>query len=210
MKTKLHILLLEDNLADAELIAQELEAADLSFSIARVETESEFRQQLRTKPDLVLSDHGLATFDGFRALAITREAALELPFIFVSGSNSQQMIVEMFELGATDYVFKRDIKDLKLAVKTALEPAQATELSAATLPPKPLPAAPAAPVRRPAIKPIIDQLLFCPQCHQAWDDSGNRVIIEDYCGHHIETVIYCHVCMECDALQNSTPEPVRI
>ena len=200
MKAKLQILLLEDSLTDAELIAHELEASGFSFSLARVETESDFRQQLSTNPDLILSDHGLPVFDGFRALEIVRETRPELPFIFVSGSNSQQMIFEMHELGATDYVFKRDIHDLKYAVQSALMslPVPATvpgssAKSAATLSLTPSPFFPAVGV----IGPAIDHLHFCPQCHEAWDEAGNTVLIEDYCGHHVETVVSCYICAKC-------------
>ena len=187
-------MLLEDNVADAELIAHELEATGLSFTLARVETESEFRQQLRAKPNLVLSDHGLPTFNGFRALEIVRETRPELPFIFISGSNNQQMVVEMYELGATDYVFKRDIKDLRCAVKSALEAAQEVESPAQSESPPPSAKPPLMP---PAIKPVVDHLSYCPQCHQAWDEDGNTVLIENYCGHHVETVVYCHICLKC-------------
>ena len=197
MKAKLQILLLEDSLADTELIAHELEAAGFSFSLARVETESDFRQQLNANPDLILSDHGLPVFDGFRALEIVRETRPELPFIFVSGSNSQQMILEMHELGATDYVFKRDIHDLKYAVQSALMPLPV---------PTTVPVSPIKPVATlsltpspmlPAVGAVVDHLHFCPQCHEAWDEAGNTVLIEDYCGHHAETIVSCHVCLKC-------------
>jgi CheY-like chemotaxis protein len=198
MKRTLQILLIEDSAADAELIAHELEATGFLFSLARAETESEFRQYLRAGPDLILSDHGLPQFSGFRALEIVRGTRPHLPFIFVSGSNDQQMVVEMYELGATDYVFKRDLQDLRCAVKNAFEPEPKVEVDA---PPKPImPTAlmpPAASVLLPAVKPVIDHLSFCPHCHQARDEAGNNVLIEDYCGHHVETMVSCHVCAEC-------------
>src|SRR5688572_5360282 len=108
MKTKLRILLLEDDAADADLIEHELESAGLAFHLARIQTEAELRHELDSEePDLILSDHGLPTFDGFAALEIVRETRPELPFIFVSGSNDQGMVARMYEQGATDYVFKR-------------------------------------------------------------------------------------------------------
>ena len=72
VKTDLQILLIEDNAADAELIAHELTAGGFSFSLITVETEVAFRRELKGKPDLILSDHGLPAFNGFRALEITR------------------------------------------------------------------------------------------------------------------------------------------
>src|SRR5271154_6663973 len=122
MKTNLRILLLEDSHLDAELMERELTRDGFSFSLARIETEVELRRELdTTPPDLVLSDHGLPTFDGFKALEIVRKLRPQLPFIFVSGSNDQQMVFDMYEQGATDYVYKRDLKDLEVAVHAALE-----------------------------------------------------------------------------------------
>src|ERR1043165_9823697 len=127
MKRKLRILLVEDHLVDAELIAEELERDGFSFSLKRIETEAEFLQALaEATPDLVLSHHGLPTFSGIRALEIAREQYPELHFIFVSGSNDQAMVMEMYERGATDFVFKHDLGDLKSAVRQAFE---ASEMS---------------------------------------------------------------------------------
>ena len=123
MQPKLRILLVEDDVVDAELVAHELEASGFSFSLTRVQTEADFRRELeKGLPDLILSDHGLPSFSGFKALEITREVSPELPFIFVSGSNDQGMVADMYVDGATDYVFKRDLGDLKAAVLRALNP----------------------------------------------------------------------------------------
>src|ERR1041385_3736298 len=123
MQPKLRILLVEDDVADAELVAHELEASGFSFSLTRVQTEADFRRELeKGLPDVILSDHGLPSFSGFKALEITRAASPDLPFIFVSGSNDQGMVADMDVDGATDYGFKRDLGDLKSAVLRALNP----------------------------------------------------------------------------------------
>src|SRR5215216_6372845 len=86
-----------------------------------IQTEAELLRELEPQPpDLILSDHGLPSFDGFTALDIVRKRDSKLPFIFVSGSNDQGMVTEMFDRGATDYVYKHDIADLRTAVTQAL------------------------------------------------------------------------------------------
>src|SRR5580692_776016 len=98
MKSALHILLLEDSSLDACLIERELRDASVPFRLTKIESESQLRRELLIDhPDLILSDHNLPSFDGFTALKIVREQFPRLPFIFVSGSNDQQMILEMFE-----------------------------------------------------------------------------------------------------------------
>jgi DNA-binding response OmpR family regulator len=191
MKTNLRILLLEDSHLDAELIERELTRDGFSFSLARIETEVELRRELdTTPPDLVLSDHGLPTFDGFKALEIVRKLRPQLPFIFVSGSNDQQMVFDMYEQGATDYVYKRDLKDLEVAVHAALE-----------MPPAAQPAATPASELVPAVSIFPSgHLSLCPLCHRARDEAGRIVQMQDYCDHCVESVVVRQVCADCERL----------
>lgn len=199
-------MLLEDNVADAELIERELQAAGFSFSLARVQTEPEFRQELAVSaPDLILSDHGLPSFGGFKALKIIREEQPQIPFIFVSGSNDQGMVVEMYELGATDYVFKHDLGDLKAAVQDALEAPR--KISPADTLHRPPPRAqselnlhlPPISTVPPETTPRQDHLRFCPRCHRSWDTAGQLVELEDYYpGNPAEIVVALQTCAECN------------
>lgn len=205
MIEKLQILLLEDSVFDAELIKHELREAGFSFSLTRVETKAMFLEALERKPDLILSDHGLLSFSGFSALELVRANFPQLPFIFVSGSNDQEMVVDMYEQGATDYVFKRDLKDLRSAVHHALEPQPETPPTQTETTPPPaesgqvelelkLPALPPVP---PVFAPVIGHLLFCPRCRRTRDESGNIVRMEDYCGSRVEIIVLRQVCGEC-------------
>ena len=125
MKRDIRILLLEDSLLDVYLIEQGLKAANLSFDLVPIESERELLRELESNlPDLVISDHGLPSFDGFAALRIVRQKSLDLPFIFISGSNNQGMVAKMYEKGATDYVYKKELDQLNGAINRALNPAQ--------------------------------------------------------------------------------------
>lgn len=122
MKTKLQILMVEDSVADALLIEYALRRAGLSFESKRVETRDEFIGEIRRiEPNLILSDHGLPTFDGFTALQIAQDTCPQVPFIFVTGANDQAMMIEMIDSGATDYVFKNRLGDLVPAIERALQ-----------------------------------------------------------------------------------------
>src|SRR5205823_2381032 len=77
----------------------------------------------RKRFDLILSDFALPTFDGFSALAIARELAPDLPFIFVSGAMGEDRAVESLRSGATDYVLKQRLTRLGPAVVRALREA---------------------------------------------------------------------------------------
>jgi CheY-like chemotaxis protein len=191
VKTKLRILLVEDSHADADLIALELSAAGFDFDLARIESEAELRREMETdKPDLILSDHGLPSFDGFTALAIVRQMNPELPFIFVSGSNNQAMVARMFEEGATDYVFKNDLHDLSPAMHEALTPPSS---------PYPSPVVEAPQARPPTITDVLTRLWFCPSCLHTRDEQGVTVESLEYFRNHNQVVVVHELCDPCRA-----------
>ena len=193
MTPTLSILLLEDDAADAELIRHTLNASGFSFRLDMICTEAELREHMEKKvPDLILSDNGLPSFSGFKALKIVRATHPDLPFIFVSGSNDQGIVTKMYDEGATDYVYKRDIKDLKSAVLRALEPETARE-------PELKLQIPPTSKTQPVFSRGIIHLLFCPQCRRMYNDAGGIVRVEASCETHAEVVIYRQRCLECEA-----------
>jgi CheY-like chemotaxis protein len=195
---KLRILLIEDSAIDARLIERELSSAGYSFSLVQIETEPELRRELGPPPpDLVLSDHGLPSFDGFTALKIVRENYPKLPFIFVSGSNHQGMVLDMFDKGATDYVYKQDMRDLHEAVRQALSPESAPPAAPTSEAAQPefklaLPPASGQPIGMPH-----GRVTFCPRCLRACDELGTAVRLENYLGGHDEVVVLRQVCPDC-------------
>ena len=197
MSEKLRILLIEDSAIDARLIQRELSSAGYSFKLVQIENEAELRRELGPPPpDLVLSDHGLPAFDGFTALKIVREQYPKLPFIFVSGSNHQGIVLDMFDKGATDYVYKQDMRDLHEAVRQALSPenASATPTSEADQPEFKLQLPPAS---SQTIGMPHGRVTFCPRCSRASDELGSPVRLENYLGGHDEVVVLRQVCPDC-------------
>jgi DNA-binding response OmpR family regulator len=73
MSEPLHILILEDRATDAELVLREVRKEGIEFAALRVETEDDFRRQLREfRPGLILSDYSLPAYDGLSALEVAR------------------------------------------------------------------------------------------------------------------------------------------
>lgn len=125
MKNELRILVLEDVPADVVIINHELRAAGLAFQAKRVETREDFLHELaENPPDVILSDHGLPSFDGFSALSIARDQCPETPFIFVTGSMGEELAIDSLRSGATDYVLKSRISNLAPAIQRALRLAE--------------------------------------------------------------------------------------
>ncbi len=125
MKEKIKILILEDVSFDAELIEYELRREGIQFSSKVVEKENDFINSLNEyKPDLILADHSLPSFDGVSALKIAMEKSPDTPFFFVSGKIGEEFAVEMLKTGATDYIFKNNLSKLTPAIHRALKEAE--------------------------------------------------------------------------------------
>ncbi|BCU07886.1 response regulator [Allochromatium tepidum] len=121
----LRLLLLEDNPADAELNERVLRRAGLVFESRRVETREDFLAALDDfRPDAILADFGLPSFDGLTALRLTRERAPERPFIFVTGALGEESAVELLHNGASDYILKDRLTRLPDALTRALTAAR--------------------------------------------------------------------------------------
>ncbi len=118
---QLRLLLLEDNAADAELIAALLAKAQPGYEFTRVETESEFRSTLKSEPiDLILADYSLPTFDGLSAIKIVQDVCPDVPCILVSGVLGEERAVEALKAGATDYIVKQRLELLAPAINRAI------------------------------------------------------------------------------------------
>jgi signal transduction histidine kinase len=117
----LRIVLLEDNEPDAELIQQTLLDSGKNVSITTVNTLEEFEGELGTRPpDIILSDYWLPTFDGGMALEIAKQLMPDVPFIFITGTLGEEVVIEMLKKGATDYVMKNRLARLAPAIDRAL------------------------------------------------------------------------------------------
>jgi signal transduction histidine kinase len=125
VKKDIRILLVEDENTDAELTKFALREGGLSFTVERAETREEFVRELeRQRPDLILSDYALPTFDGFTALSLAQQKAPGTPFIFVTGTMGEEVAIETLKNGATDYVLKNRLSRLVPAVHRAMREAE--------------------------------------------------------------------------------------
>ncbi|TAL73725.1 MAG: response regulator [Bacteroidetes bacterium] len=117
----LRILLAEDNPTDAELEVVQLRKAGLMFEHARVDTRDGFIKALNDfKPDIIISDYIMPSFNGLQALKEVKEFNPEIPFILCTGSMNEETAVDCLKAGADDYVIKEHITRLPFAVKEAL------------------------------------------------------------------------------------------
>ncbi|MCK4241633.1 MAG: PAS domain S-box protein [Candidatus Atribacteria bacterium] len=124
MKKILNLLILEDNPADAELAVKELEKEGFVIEWSLVETEEAFREALNQKPEVILADYSLPSFDGLSALKIKQEISPTIPLIIISGTIGEEFATECIKTGATDYVLKDKLFRLVPVIKRALKEAE--------------------------------------------------------------------------------------
>ncbi|HEY3500834.1 MAG TPA: sigma 54-interacting transcriptional regulator [Polyangiaceae bacterium] len=118
---KLGVVIVEDSLADAEILEYEIRKAGFSPTIRRVETEAEYLAAIAERPDVVVADYTLPGFDAMRALELLQARALDVPFIVVTGSVSEEAAVACLHAGAADYLLKDRLARLGAAMSRALE-----------------------------------------------------------------------------------------
>ncbi|MDD4426661.1 MAG: response regulator, partial [Mariniphaga sp.] len=106
-KKSVKILFAEDLPTDVELAVREIQKGGIDFNYKVVDTEIEFRKELdEFEPDIVVSDYSMPTFDGMRALKITRAKSEYIPFVVLTGSMNEETAVACMKAGANDYVIK--------------------------------------------------------------------------------------------------------
>jgi PAS domain S-box-containing protein len=121
----LHLVLLEDNPLDAELIEAHLRSSGLSLDLKRVDSRADFTAALEAVcPDLILADYSLPSFDGLAALEVARATCPGVPFLLVSGALGEERAVELLKAGATDFILKHRLERLVPSVRRALREAQ--------------------------------------------------------------------------------------
>lgn len=115
MQRSIHVLLVEDNSADADLTSETLtesDAVDLSVAKDGVEAlellhnDSSWSDQGR--PTLILLDLNLPRKDGRQVLAVlkTHDLLRRIPVVILSSSESENDITNCYELGANCYITK--------------------------------------------------------------------------------------------------------
>lgn len=121
MMDKIRILYIEDNQDDVLLIGRQLQVAGLNVELVSADSRESYVRLLDTHEfDLVLSDHTLFQFNSIEALKIFKERNLDVPFILVTGTVSEDFAVQILKDGADDYILKDRLHRLPSAIVNAI------------------------------------------------------------------------------------------
>lgn len=122
MKKHLKIILIEDNPSDVFFINRILDKASFTYSMEVVENREGFLKSLTNfRPDLVLSDHSLPSFNSLEAFRLARKVFPDIPFILVTGSVSEEFAVQCMKAGIDDYILKNSLLRLPTSIESLFE-----------------------------------------------------------------------------------------
>lgn len=194
MKKKLiHLLLVEDNPAEARLCMEMLkEVGPGKLKALHVQSLRQARQRIsQLQLDVVLLDLSLPDSSGLNTLTEIRRAGPELPVLVLTGNEDEALAVQAVRGGAEDYLFKSDLQGALLfrAIQYAIQRKKneaererlIRELQAALG----------------EVKRLSGLLPICAACKSIRNDQGYWQQIERYMAEHAEVQFSHGICPEC-------------
>lgn len=116
----IHILILENEPQDAELMVLELRRFGFQVEYVLAKNKPEYLNALHDDYDVILADYSLAQFTAEEAITLLQERGLDVPLIVVTGSVGEETAAGCIKQGATDYLLKDRLGRLGQAVNQAM------------------------------------------------------------------------------------------
>ena len=104
---RIAVLLVEDDIDQAEMVSRVLRRQDATFDVTAVADGPACLDALtRQAYELVLLDYSLPRMNGLEVLAEIRRRGASVPVVMVTGQGDERVAVEAMRTGAADYVIK--------------------------------------------------------------------------------------------------------
>jgi two-component system, cell cycle sensor histidine kinase and response regulator CckA len=119
------LLLVEDSEDACVLIAQEMQGHGYEPLWVRVESAAQMEAALSDSSwDVIVADYMLPGFGALPALELVRRKRLDVPFLVISGSVSEEVVVSLMKAGAHDYIMKGNLTRLVPAIEREISECQ--------------------------------------------------------------------------------------
>ncbi|MDF1538771.1 MAG: response regulator [Candidatus Thorarchaeota archaeon] len=129
MTNDLRVLCIEDSEDDVILLRRNLKKEGYDPLIKQITNAEEMREALSIENwDVVICDYLMPDFDVESALDILQMNNLDIPFIIVSGTISDEAAVAMMKLGAHDYLTKDNLSRLVPAIRREIDEAKIRQM----------------------------------------------------------------------------------
>lgn len=121
MSLPLHVLLIEDSEDDAFLLQRELRCGGYQLTLKQIDTSVAMLTALSVQRwDLIICDYSMPKFSAPAALKLLQESGIDLPFIIVSATITEDIAVAAMKAGAHDFILKSNLARLVPAVEREL------------------------------------------------------------------------------------------
>ncbi|MCS7187326.1 MAG: response regulator, partial [Armatimonadota bacterium] len=124
MMRPLHVVLVDDNPDDREIVARHLLREFPELRITHVALPEDFEAVLKECDfDILITDYQLHWTDGLSILKRVKSCCPDRPVIMFTGTGSEEVAVEAMKAGLDDYVIKtaRHLPRLVASVRAAIE-----------------------------------------------------------------------------------------
>jgi PAS domain S-box-containing protein len=122
MEKLIRILHLEDKRFDADMVKRELSKYDHTYELFWVWDKKSFQSALfEFVPDIILSDHSLPSFTSRQALKMVRDAGMDIPFILITATITDEEAIDFMKDGVSDYILKDRIHRLAASIDNSME-----------------------------------------------------------------------------------------
>ncbi|RKZ33527.1 hypothetical protein DRQ33_04120 [bacterium] len=122
MSKVIHILIIEDEIADARLLVEEIQSAEYEVVYEVVNSLDTIEEALeRKKWDIILCDYNMPGFNAVKVLEIIAGKDIATPVIVVSGFIGEEKSLELMRTGARDFILKDNLSRLIPAIEREIE-----------------------------------------------------------------------------------------
>jgi diguanylate cyclase (GGDEF)-like protein/PAS domain S-box-containing protein len=124
MSNALRIIIVDDSVADAELILHEI-SKSYTPEHAIVDNAEDLKKAFIDKAwDIILCDYSIQDFNPHQALDIAREYDLDIPLIVIAGTIGEEKAVELIKAGCGDCILKSNMTRLPGVIDREIKEAQ--------------------------------------------------------------------------------------
>jgi diguanylate cyclase (GGDEF)-like protein/PAS domain S-box-containing protein len=117
-----HILYIEDEGLDAELVCAHLSSSDIACKIDWIDNFHALKQAIcQNNYDLILSDYHLITNTAEDVISEIRKTDSLLPIVILSGAVGDEKATELIKLGANDFLLKNKLNKLPQTIQTCID-----------------------------------------------------------------------------------------
>ena len=121
MTNSLRVLIIDDSEDDTRLITNELQRGGFDLLFERVNSPEAIKAALEQKTwDVVISNFVVSQCTALEVLALLQEKNLDLPFIIVSDTMSEDIALQAMKTGVHSFFKKKNIRLLVPAVERGL------------------------------------------------------------------------------------------